>query len=142
MTCMQCRRCRFNPWVGNIPWKRAWQPSPAFLPGESHGQRRLVGYGPWGHKDSDMTEATEQATLGHLEYSGSHYCSELGKRETSSLKSAPLPKSWNPGYVCPTFRFPSRQKPQRCLGLSLLHYESLGTAASLSALCSQRPPGI
>ena len=45
-TC-QCRRCRFNPWVGKIPWRRDWQPSLVFLPGTSHGQRSLVGYSPW-----------------------------------------------------------------------------------------------
>ena len=38
------------------PWRRKWQPTPVFLPGESHGQRRLGGYSPWGHKESDMTE--------------------------------------------------------------------------------------
>ena len=38
------------PWVGKIPWHRKWQPTPIFLPGESHGQRSLVGYSPWGHK--------------------------------------------------------------------------------------------
>ena len=37
-------------------WKRVWQPTPVFLPGESHGQRRLAGYSPWGHKESDVTE--------------------------------------------------------------------------------------
>ena len=37
-------------------WRRKWQPTPVFLPGESHGQRSLVGYSPWGHKESDMTE--------------------------------------------------------------------------------------
>ena len=36
----------FNPWVGNIPWRRKWQPTPVFLPGESHGRRSLVGYRP------------------------------------------------------------------------------------------------
>ena len=46
----------FNPWVGKIPWRRAWQPTPVFLPGESHGQRSLVGYGSWGCKESDTTE--------------------------------------------------------------------------------------
>ena len=58
----QCRRhksCRFNPWVEKIPWRRAWQPTPGVLPGESHGQRSLVGYSPWGHRESDMTEETE-----------------------------------------------------------------------------------
>ena len=40
-------------WVRKIPWRRKWQPAPVFLPEESHGQRSLVGYGPWGHKESD-----------------------------------------------------------------------------------------
>jgi len=40
------KRCRFDPWVGKIPWKRAWQPSPVFLPGEAHGLRSLVGCSP------------------------------------------------------------------------------------------------
>ena len=40
----------FGPWIGNIPWRRAWQPTPVFLPGESHGQRSLEGYSPWAHR--------------------------------------------------------------------------------------------
>ena len=35
--CLQCRRLRFDPWVGRIPWRRKWQPTPVFLPAESHG---------------------------------------------------------------------------------------------------------
>ena len=50
---------RFYLWVGKIPWRRTWQPTPLFLPGEFHGQRSLVGYSPWGQKKSDMTGATE-----------------------------------------------------------------------------------
>ena len=46
----------FDPCVGKIPWRKAWQPTPVFLPGESHGQRSLAGYSPWGHKELDMTE--------------------------------------------------------------------------------------
>ena len=42
--------------VGKIPWKRKWQPTPVFLPRESHGQRSLVNYSPWGRKEPDMTE--------------------------------------------------------------------------------------
>ena len=53
---LQCRRPGFDPWVGKIPWRRKWQPTPVLLPGESHGQRSLVGYSPWSHKESDMTE--------------------------------------------------------------------------------------
>ena len=40
----------FDPWVRKIPWKRKWQPTPVSLPGSSHGQRRLAGFSPWGHK--------------------------------------------------------------------------------------------
>ena len=46
----------FDPWVGEIPWRRTWQPAPAFLPGESHGQMSLAGYSPWGCRESDTTE--------------------------------------------------------------------------------------
>ena len=49
----QCRRHRsprFHPWVRKIPWSRKWQPTPVFLPRKFHGQRSLVGHGPWGHK--------------------------------------------------------------------------------------------
>ena len=44
------------PWVGKIPWRRAWLPTPAFLPGESHGQRSLAGCNPWGRRESATTE--------------------------------------------------------------------------------------
>ena len=50
------KRHSFDPWVRKIPWRRAWQPIPMFLPGDSHGQRSLVGYSTWGCKVSDMTE--------------------------------------------------------------------------------------
>ena len=53
--CLQCRRPKFNPWVGKISWRREWLPTPAFLPGESHGQRNLVGFSAWCHKELDMT---------------------------------------------------------------------------------------
>ena len=53
---LKCRRPGFDPWVGKIPWKRKWQPTPVFLPGESHEQRNLAGYGLLGCKESDTTE--------------------------------------------------------------------------------------
>ena len=43
----------FNLWVRKIPWRKKWLPTPVFLPGESHGQRSLVGYSPWSHKELD-----------------------------------------------------------------------------------------
>ena len=52
------KRHVFDPWVGKIPWRRTWQPTPVFLPGESHEQGSLVGYSSWGCKELDTTEAT------------------------------------------------------------------------------------
>ena len=54
--CLQCRRPGFNPWVWKISWRRKWLPTPISWPGEFHGQSRLVGYSPWGHKELDTTE--------------------------------------------------------------------------------------
>ena len=47
---------RFDPWVGKIPWRREWLPTPVFSTGEFCGQRSLVGYSPWSHKESDTTK--------------------------------------------------------------------------------------
>ena len=66
-TC-QCRRPGFDSWVGKIPWRRESQPTPVFLPGESHGQRTLAGYSPWGHKELDTTEHKHAQTPGYLFY--------------------------------------------------------------------------
>jgi len=54
--CLLWGRPGFDPWVEKIPWRRAWQPTPVFLPGKSHGQRSLAGYSPWGHREPDTTE--------------------------------------------------------------------------------------
>ena len=62
----QCKRHKtrgFDPWVRKIPWRRAWQPTPVFLPGESHGERSLVGCSPCGRKELDMTKATEHTRM-------------------------------------------------------------------------------
>ena len=58
-----CIRTRFHPWVGKIPWKRKWQPTPVFLPGKSYGQRSLMGYNPWSHKELDMSEWLTHTSL-------------------------------------------------------------------------------
>ena len=56
--CRSCKRHRFDLSVRKIPWSRKWKLTPVFSPGESDGQRSLVGYSPWGHTESDMTEHT------------------------------------------------------------------------------------
>ena len=56
MTSGRHKGCGFDPWVGKIPCRREWQPTPVFLPGKPHGQRSLVGYSPRGQKESKRTE--------------------------------------------------------------------------------------
>ena len=79
--CRRYRRCEFDSWVGKIPWRRKWPPTPAFLPGEFHGQRRLAGYSPWGHKESGRTEHMHSMegvqTRGNLWCQGQHVDSEV-----------------------------------------------------------------
>ena len=55
-------RHRFDPWVRKIPWRRKWHPPPVFLPGKSHRQRNLEGYGSWSCKESDTTEHARKHT--------------------------------------------------------------------------------
>ena len=64
---MQERR-RVDPWVGKFPRRTAWQRTPVFLSGESHGQRSLAGYSPWGCRELDTAEVAE--------YSRTHITSE------------------------------------------------------------------
>ena len=64
-TC-QCRRCGFDLRVGKIPWRRKWQPTPAFRPGEPHGQRSLAGCSPWGRR----VITTEHAHTEHKDVKG------------------------------------------------------------------------
>ena len=54
----ETRRCGFNPWIRTILWRRKKQPTSAFLPEKSHGQRTLVGYSPQGHKEIQLSTST------------------------------------------------------------------------------------
>ena len=65
-----CRRCGLHLWAGKIPWGRRWWPTPVFLLGEFHGQRRLVDYSPWGHTESDTTEQLTHTHTSHRWLSG------------------------------------------------------------------------
>ena len=95
--CLQCGRPQFYPWVGKIPWRMKWQPTPVFLPRESHGRRSLVGYSPWGRKESDMTKRLhfhlkerakkyKQAVFFHL----------LSKAQSSTIPAPSVGPFWNP----------------------------------------------
>ena len=70
---LQCRRPRFYPWVGKIPWRKEWLPTPVFLPGEFHGRRCLAAYSPWGHKESDMTKQLSHSLFTMYLHPNSHW---------------------------------------------------------------------
>ena len=80
-TQVRLKRHWFNPWVRKTPWRRAWQPTPLFLPGEFHGQKSLVGYNLWGHTELDMTEVT---------YTPTHYMQITESRENIIGLPCPL----------------------------------------------------
>ena len=88
------RRLGFNPWVGKILWRKAWQPTPGFLPGEFHRQRSLVGYNPWGHEESDTTEWLTQTPREAL------FCLCLIRRLVTGFRDYP-----NNPELSPHFRF-------------------------------------
>ena len=61
-------RHSFDHWVGKIPWRRKWQPTPVFSPGNSYGQRSLAGYSPWANKESGTTEHSTAAATGENDF--------------------------------------------------------------------------
>ena len=69
-------KCGFDPWVGKIPWRRKWQPTPVFLPGKSHGRRSLVGYSPRGRQRVEHDWATSL----HFKITADGDCSHEIKR--------------------------------------------------------------
>ena len=91
------KRLGFDPQAGKIPWRRAWQPTPGFLPGESLGQRSLVGYSPWGHKESDTTERLSmQACTPIQQYSISKTLQEIKRCDVCNhwIKALSLLRSY------------------------------------------------
>ena len=82
--CRKGRRHGFNPWVRKILWRREWQSTPVFLPGESHGQRSLVSHSLWSHKGS---ETTVPPTPLLSPYGWCAYKERLGHRHTHRRKN-------------------------------------------------------
>ena len=120
--CRRRKRCRFHPWVRKIPWRRKWQPTPAFLPGKSHGQRNLAGYSLQGRKELDTTEATYHAIYWKLEQMcacwgaegtlGTHpaegsflmpVCAGRGASRTKAEAGMPFWRSLEPSPAIPSY---------------------------------------
>ena len=120
-------------WVRSLgeedPWRRKWQPTPGFLPGESHGQRSLAGYSPWGRRESEMTENARTAFLKNL---------------PATLRT-PAPKTLTPYAVPPQLRGlqggPSASAPVLSpLAVRRLPYGPAGTSFVQAAQEQRRRP--
>ena len=85
--------------LGRFPWRREWQPTPVFLPGESRGQRSLAGYSPWGHKESD----TEWLTLSLFSWPPDHAPGDWG-----ALALSFVPNSLDAVLLTPKNTLPER----------------------------------
>ena len=72
--CKRHTRHRFDPWIGKIPWRKKWQPSPVFLPGEPHGHRSLASYSLWSQRELDMPEQLTPSQASNL---GLPYCRQI-----------------------------------------------------------------
>ena len=100
--CLHCRRPGFNPWVGKIPQRRKWQPTPVFLPGKPHGQRSLVGCGP----RVAESDTTEQLRL-LLSLSRCHLLQHLLFKRLPFLHWVALAPSWKLRHICVLLRLGS-----------------------------------
>ena len=112
-TCLQCTRPGFDPWVGKIPRKRKWLPTPVFLPGELHGQRNLVDYSPWITKScaqlSDFHFSSSGLNLKYLFSLSFHQLEIFCRRQISEHQSKEVLVAGvraievNAAQSCPTF---------------------------------------
>ena len=119
----RCRRCRFHPWVGKIPWRRKWQPTPVVLPGKSHGQRSLVDYSPWGFKESNMTEVLNHHLWKSILWPALKERSQTWKRNIVGFLVYKVPskqnepfmteKAWAPHSSTLAWKIPWTEEPGR-----------------------------
>ena len=127
---MQETRCGFDPWVGKIPWRSKWPPTPVLLPGESHGHRSLESYSPWDCKESDTTENACMIF---------HFCIHTRTYQSVSSVAQLCPTLCDP-MNCSTPGLPVHyQLPE----FTQTHMHQVGDAIQLShPLSSPSPPAL
>ena len=119
--CLQCGRPGFDPWVGKIPWRMEWLPTPVFWPGEFHGL-----YSPWGHKESDMTEWLSFSLVAQM-------VKNLPAMLEISVRSLGQEDSWRREWQPTPVFLPGKSHGQRSLaGYSLWGYKELDTTNHLT----------
>ena len=100
----------FDLWVRKIRWRSKWQLTLVFLSGESHGQRSIVGYSLWGCKESDMTEATEQACT---DWKMTDFLGHSNNWSRLSGRSNWLNTAWSQGQLPKHDVTPSKKKKKK-----------------------------
>ena len=95
----RCERWGFDPWVEKIPLRRIRQPTPVFLPGESHGQRSLAGYNPWDHKELDMISDKIRRALTGLIASSPVHSAPVNKLKPSLLQGLNVVTAYSSAWV-------------------------------------------
>ena len=98
--CRRLKRRRFDPWIRKIPWRRAWQPTPVFLPGESHGQRGLGGYSPWDCRvgNDNWSNLAYAPTHPHT-HTHTHPQGAQPPPISKNVEAVPAPIYWFPGIL-------------------------------------------
>ena len=105
----------FYSWLRKIPWRRAWQPTAACLPGESHGQRSLAGYSPWGHRiGHDWSNLAQHITS--LKQTSEWLVLRTSRAENSRFSEFGAPALYLSNCIdsCSTERLAIESSPQRC----------------------------
>ena len=114
--CRRHKRCGFHLWVGKIPWRRKWRPTPVFLPGTSRGRRSLEASSPWGRRESDTTELAQKAAKNDkLRNPRFSYSSSSSEWTTQMFQSWKEPRALRTGSALP--RRAVRLRPQFKPGL-------------------------
>ena len=90
--CRRCKRCRFNSWVGKIPWRRAWQPIPVFSPGKSQGKSSLAGYSPQDPKSQTRLKRRSMKRLKIFFPVAFYSCEPLEKQKTIIFNNPTCPR--------------------------------------------------
>ena len=131
---------RFDPWVGKIPWKRKWQPTPVLLPRESHGQRSLVGYSLWGRQESNTSWVTETIYMTCIHFLRSCFQFAYNLKRKKKVLPMIMVKIENEYYIKPQSVQFSRSVLSNSLWPHGLQHDRLSYPSPTPGACSNSCP--
>ena len=125
------KRYGFYPWVEEIPWRRAWQSTPVFLPGESHGQRSLVGYSPWGCRGRHDWSDLSQSSTGGMWTPGEQVFVLPGDWSAGKNLQHQRPGDRMQGYFCSDCAHSDLRPPPLLTFLAFSHFEAVAQSEKM-----------